>query len=239
MNEKRFVVLITLIFVITILSGALVIVFFYPSIQNVTVFDDFTIESEQLRKKNLELSEQLKTLRTEKEQLLSTQSISKKNLEELKYLEELAGIREVSGEGVIISLSDDQTGQNSLGSNTSICHGSNIRDIINILKIPELEVDGIAVNGVRIHPQTSINCFGDGVTVDTNKLYPPYHISVVGNDEKIINSLKTKTHAPELWKEIDNHTITLEMTRTNILKLPPTRTNPQMQFISPTPHENS
>lgn len=239
MNEKRFLVLITFIFVSTILAGALVVVFFYPRIENGAVFDDFSIESEQLRKKNSELSEQLKTLREEKDTFLSTQLISKKNLEELKKIEEIAGIREVSGEGVIITLDDNEKAQEVLGSNTSVCHGSNIRDIINILRIPELDVTGIAINGIRVHAQTSINCFGDGITVDTNKLFAPYHLSVIGNDEKIINSLKTKTHAPELWKEIDNNILSLEMTRTNILKIPPTRTNPQMQFLTPSPHENS
>lgn len=225
-DKKRFIILLSIIFLITIISAIMASIIFYPRITNLTVFDELSVASEQLAKANIELSDTIQSLRDEKERL-TKQSISKDQREELAALEKRVGIQEITGRGVVITLDDHPDVQNT--DSGALCHGANLRDIINVLQLPELEVKGISINGIRLHMQSTINCFADGTTIDTTKMFTPYNIEVIGNADNIISHLKTRSLLPELWRQIDTSIITLEMTRINRMTLPPTLTRPQSQ----------
>lgn len=200
---------------------------FFPRYENVSIFDELSLAAAGLAKNNMDLSDQIQDLRQEKEDL-GARSLPKVTRTELVLLERQTGIKPIEGRGVKIILDD------SIPSNIEqsvLCQGANIRDVVNILKLPQLEVQGISINGVRLHLQSSINCFADGIALNTTRLFPPYEIHAIGDTEKIINTLKTKTLAPQLWSQIEQDEIEMNLIREDELILPAVTTTPTTRYF--------
>jgi uncharacterized protein YlxW (UPF0749 family) len=108
---------------------------------------------------------------------------------EINNNEIILGVTDVVGEGIIVDLVDDASGEylgEVIDPNdwwTRTIHDNDIVNVINHLKIAGAEA--ISLNGQRITDKSDILCWGVFVELDGVKIPGPFNIKVIGNKEKI------------------------------------------------------
>ena len=104
--------------------------------------------------------------------------------QELKSINNLLGLTELTGEGIVVTVADsEKTNINDENLSSKIVHNTDIIELINELKNSGAEA--IAVNGQRIISTTSINCVGSVITINGEKVNSPFVISAIGNKESL------------------------------------------------------
>ena len=106
--------------------------------------------------------------------------------EKINKYETLLGINDVKGQGIEISLSDNDnySNQNSFASiNTSnyLVHDGNLIAIVNELKAAGAEA--ISINDKRITGSTAITCAGNVIQVNGEKVGSPFIIRAIGQKD--------------------------------------------------------
>lgn len=119
---------------------------------------------------------------------------STQNNEELSELEntikqgnKILGLSEVTGEGIIIKVNDNQEiSLNNLYTdpNESIVHDKDLINIVNNLK--NVGAEAISINGQRIISTSSIECDGNVVMINGEKIAAPFEIKAIGLPESLI-----------------------------------------------------
>jgi len=117
-------------------------------------------------------------------------------------LKEELSLDGVEGEGVKIKLNTIIEDNDNI-DNEVLCFSAYIRDIRNLLELPELSVRGMSINNKRIIYKSTINCVGHGLAVDFKSITQPIEIDIVGDSTKIINVLNTKKYLPLLWHDVE------------------------------------
>lgn len=112
--------------------------------------------------------------------------------EELNRARMQAGMIELTGAGVEVTLSDSKIlakpGENP---NLYVLHDEDVLKVINELKAAGAQA--LSINGQRLMAGSEIRCIGP--TILTNKSYrltPPFIISAVGDQNNMINSLQMR-----------------------------------------------
>lgn len=106
--------------------------------------------------------------------------------EELNQLNKLLGLTEVIGEGIVLTIKDnDGTAIKEMNGdlNKALVHDGDLREVINELKNSGAEA--ISINGQRIVSTTAITCSGAIVTVNGTKLNSPFEIKAIGKIENL------------------------------------------------------
>ena len=115
---------------------------------------------------------------------------------EITSLEIFAGLKEVQGSGVIVTLDDtraiDQIAADAgkYDPNVFVIHDSDILLVINELKAAGAEA--VSVNGQRITSNTEIRCVGPVIQINGIRLTAPFKISAIGSPNTLANSLKLR-----------------------------------------------
>lgn len=137
---------------------------------------------EQLQKNEKELEEK-------RQQVASKSVVSEARETEIKVGNNILGLTEVTGKGVIITLSDNNTGVLDVLTpiENTLIHDEDIRVVINELK--NAGAEAISVNDQRIVNTTAINCDGNVVRINGEKIGSPYTIKAIGLPESIYTSL--------------------------------------------------
>ena len=104
----------------------------------------------------------------------------------------LLGLTEVSGQGLIVTLQDNQSvtaDTISVLDNISyyLVHDEDLRIIVNELK--NAGAEAISINDQRIVPITSITCDGNVILVNNTKLSSPFTIKAIGNSASLSGAL--------------------------------------------------
>ncbi len=109
------------------------------------------------------------------------------NINSIKYS---AGLTDVLGEGVIITLTDSTTESESF-NNSSLVHDSTLLALVNQLKMAGAEA--ISVNDERIVAMSEFICVGPAVRVNGTKLFAPFTIQAVGNPQVLEAAVKSSS----------------------------------------------
>ena len=127
-------------------------------------------------------------------QLEKERTNSTKNNTELTELEntikegnKILGLSEVTGEGIIITVNDNQmVSLNSLfrDPNELIVHDTDLMGIVNELK--NIGAEAISINGQRIVTTSAIECDGSVVMINGEKIAAPFEIKAIGLPEALI-----------------------------------------------------
>jgi len=142
--------------------------------------------------KNKELEAEIARIRETIEKYTSPGSIQaelepiQKDLEKLKIL---AGLTEVHGPGVVITLDDQEKARTARDPEYYLIHYSSILYIINDLRAAGAEA--ITVNNDRVVSTTDIRCAGNIILVNTHRLAPPYEIKAIGNPDLLEEIVRT------------------------------------------------
>ncbi|SFR15786.1 DUF881 domain-containing protein [Desulfoscipio geothermicus] len=112
--------------------------------------------------------------------------------EELDRAREKAGMTQVQGPGVEVTLNDSsKVLQPGANPNLYVLHDEDVLRILNELKAAGAQA--ISINGQRLISTTEVRCIGPTILLNKNqRLSPPFVISAVGHPDTLANSLKMK-----------------------------------------------
>lgn len=128
-----------------------------------------------------------KLQKTENELEKTRENVTNNN-EELKNLEKqikeanvLLGLTDAKGTGVTITLTDGVASSNTLKVEDLLIHNTDLLNVVNELK--NAGAEAIEINGKRIVGTTAINCDGNVITVNEEKVTSPFTINAIGYPE--------------------------------------------------------
>lgn len=137
---------------------------------------------EKLEKKETELEQLRKDVSNSNE---SGKGLSNK----LEKYNLLLGRNDLIGKGVIITLKDGE----SRGIATDvIVHAEDILEVINSLK--NAGAEAISVNNQRIISRTAISCVGNVITINGEKVGPPFVIKAIGLPSQLYGGITMTGH---------------------------------------------
>ncbi len=179
-------------------------------------------EIKKLRDRNTELENKLGK---------GTDAASTLN-KELQETKVIAGLTEVSGSGVQITLTDNI--KEGLAPNDPINLGNYIHDVDIANVVNELKVSGaeaIAVNGQRISTQTAIRCVGSVVHINFVPAAPPYIIQAIGNTNALYGGMNLPQGVLDEIRKVNPAMV--HMDKKSKLVLPAYSGSTQMHFAKP------
>jgi uncharacterized protein YlxW (UPF0749 family) len=94
-----------------------------------------------------------------------------------------AGLTDVKGEGVTVTVSDSINASSDVYNSTFVVHDTTLMQLVNDLKLAGAEA--ISVNDERIVAMTEFFCVGPAVKVNGTKLFAPFTIKAIGVPSKL------------------------------------------------------
>jgi len=138
------------------------------------------------------LTESTKELEEIRKVATQDDTVANAKQEEIKQNDMLLGTYEVNGPGIIITLSDNNTGmlQNGeqvLDFNQLIVHDDDLIQVINALN--NAGAEAISINGQRIVQTTAITCEGNIIKVNGQPVSSPFTIKAIGSSGLLYGSV--------------------------------------------------
>lgn len=124
----------------------------------------------------------------------------------------LAGVTDVSGEGIVVILDDGDT---VLEGSDVLVHDSDILTVVNELKAAGAEA--ISVNGQRIIATTAIRCVGPAIQINYQKVAAPFEIKAIGNAQYLESAMTIKNGVVDVLKK---YGINVSVNRDKKLQVP-------------------
>lgn len=146
------------------------------------LIDEQKISKRLTNKLNKAISKNKKLLKDGKRK-----SETKRLMKRLDNVEFLAGLTDVKGSGVIITLKDaskEDLNMEEEGLSDHIIHYSDVIRVLNILKANGAQA--ISINDERILNTSSIICSGSTISINKNKYVLPYVIKAIGEDQQLL-----------------------------------------------------
>ena len=133
-----------------------------------------------------------KELEKAQENLEETRKKTTKNngeLEEaenqIKQANKINGTTDVTGPGIIITLTDGKSISNTLNPSELIVHYLDILSVVNELK--NAGAEAVSINDQRIVNTTGISCSGNIIDINKEKVGSPFVIQAIGLPEYLAN----------------------------------------------------
>ena len=123
-----------------------------------------------------------------------------------------AGVSDVTGKGIEISIDD----ANSLSGEVNqfmLVHDSTLLSVVNALR--EADAQAISINGERIVADSEILCVGTSIKVNDKKLFAPYTIKAIGNQDKLYTSFINSS----IYKNINTADLLVSVTKTDNIRI--------------------
>lgn len=156
----------------------------------------------QEKDKSISLNEQLKLFEKKQEtfenKLLNSKEteILKNELDKARFV---AGLTDVSGNGIIIKLDDSKKRlEEGINPERAILHDSDLLDIVNILNSSGAQA--ISLNNQRLVSTSEIQCAGPTISVNHVRCAVPFEIKVIGDPDYLIANLETPGNIIDLMK---------------------------------------
>ncbi len=117
--------------------------------------------------------------------------------EELSELNRLSGYTDVKGKGLIITLRDADPSEDD--SSDSIIHDLDLIDVVN--ELFNAGAEAVSINDQRILSTTAINCNGNVVRINNEKIAVPFVIKAIGSPEGLYGTLTRPDGYLDLMKD--------------------------------------
>lgn len=137
-----------------------------------------------------ELGKVEKELEKQRAKATENDETSKNNEKEIKVANTVLGLTDVNGEGVEITLKDNQDITTETATNDIsyyVVHDIDILSVVNELK--NAGAEAISINGERIINTTSITCAGNVAQINGEKVGAPFIIRAIGESETLYEAL--------------------------------------------------
>ena len=154
-----------------------------------------TVKQQRVSTENQRLSEAivaLNQMQAERDALLEQNKALEKTLKEGSFgaeMEELlafAGLTEVTGAGVTVTMNDSSTHSGS-NMNAYLVHAEDLLSVVNELN--GAGAKAVSINGQRMVGQSAITCAGSIVMVNGVRVAAPFEIKAVGDPEVMDSAL--------------------------------------------------
>lgn len=169
--------------------------------------EELQLELGKEKEKNADLYLQLYSAQNElqqyREEAENSSDYARIMSDQLKRSEVLAGLTEVEGEGIILTLTDStwQTDSNTVeGKELLLIHDGDLRQAISELAAAGAEA--YSINGQRVISTTPIRCVGPVITVNEQKMAPPYEISVIGDPKTLEAAVNMRGGLADLFRAV-------------------------------------
>lgn len=138
------------------------------------------------------LQEAEKTLETVRTKATQNTDGSAEKEEQLKKNNMCIGLTDVKGEGITVTMKDNNTvTADSISASDDISlylvHDLDIRTIVNELE--NAGAEAVSINDQRVVSTTSITCEGNVISVNDEKVGSPFVIKAIGNSLKLYSAL--------------------------------------------------
>ena len=181
------------------------------------------------------LKVQLAELRAELDKIqanASTQSGTAKDLQtRIDGLKVVAGLNERTGDGVTITLDDARSTVNAKDIEKSICHNTDLTDIVN--QAWRGGAEAIAVNDERIVGSSSIYCVGSTIMVNGTLMSPPFSVVVIGPQNELLATYDDPTQLRDIKQRRDVYGLGFRVSRATGLRVPPYRGALNVRYATP------
>ena len=107
--------------------------------------------------------------------------------EELKKYNQLLGLTDVKGNGIIITVSDSSNDNPAIDLSSLIVHDADLRNLVN--ELANAGAEAISINDERIVSSTCITCAGNVIQINGNKVGSPFVIKAIGNQESLYGAI--------------------------------------------------
>lgn len=153
----------------------------------------------------------------EKERQNSTQNNKEleQKEEEIKKGNKIIGATDVTGPGVIVTLSDSKKDSSTvLNPNELLVHDVDVLSVINELK--NAGAEAISINDQRLVPTSSILCGGNIIDINGEKVGAPFVIKAIGLPEQL-SALSRQGGYLELLRDAS---VGVELKKSNNIMIP-------------------
>ncbi|MBR5228115.1 MAG: DUF881 domain-containing protein [Clostridia bacterium] len=133
---------------------------------------------------------------------------------ELNAASALAGLVNLKGEGVVITLYDSTTTASDLSIEAGLVHDTDLVAMVTELKAAGAEA--ISINGQRIIATTPIRCVGPTIQINSVKVAAPYYIKAIGNAQYLESALNIRGG---IVSSLRSYGITIEVTRQSDIEI--------------------
>ena len=139
-------------------------------------------------KKLKETDEELEKIKKE----VADMHIDEATQEKIDLYETFLGMTDVKGQGIIVSVSDNdgynkQNSFASINASNYLVHDGNLIAIVNELKAAGAEA--ISINDKRITDRTAITCAGNVIQVNGEKVGSPFVIKAIGQKDLLYGEI--------------------------------------------------
>ncbi len=170
---------------------------------------------EKYENKYRELEKAQEQLEQERQNSTQNNESLEKKEEEIKQGNKMIGLSEVTGPGVIVTLSDSkQEASSVLNPSSLLVHDADVLSVINELK--NAGAEAISINGQRLVPTSSISCGGNIIDINGEKVGAPFEIKAIGLPEQL-SALSRQGGYLEILK---NASIGAELKKSNNITIP-------------------
>mgnify|MGYP004632622541 CR=1 FL=1 len=161
------------------------------------------LKSQVLKMKEKYETEYASLQRAEKELEKERESATSNNSEladlenQIKKANLILGNTDVTGEGIIVTLTDGKGDPSAIDQSNYLVHAENILQVVNEMK--NAGAEAIAINGERIVSTSAISCDGNVIVVNGKKINSPIQISAIGLQE-LLSTLNRPGSTLEYFK---------------------------------------
>lgn len=175
-----------------------------------------------LQKEQNDLKTQLADLRTKLDaiqQAGATQSgIAGDLSRQIQDLQTRSGLSAVSGEGVMVTLDDARLPANANNLEKSICHNTDITDIVNTGW--RAGAEAIAVNGERMVGTSSAYCVGSTIMVNGTLMSPPFSIAMIGVQGQLMSLFDDPRELADIKSRSQANGLIFQVSRQRDVRVP-------------------
>lgn len=158
-----------------------------------TLQQDYKNELEKNEKLLQQIMELQNDLTKYREQVTQSGGVEKILKDELSRAEKIAGLTDVSGSGIIVTLKDGTNTGQGVGelvsdSGYGIVHDSSVLMFLNELRASGAEA--LSINDERILATSEIRCAGPTISINNTKIAAPFEIKAIGDPDILESALK-------------------------------------------------
>ncbi len=153
---------------------------------------------ENMESETAALQAEIKSTRARIEEVQANQAedqaLTSAMSETLAELNARAGLMEMVGQGLVITLDDNSVGAELAQKNNPSTYNAasyivHDRDILYLIRAIAGVAEAISVNDIRVVDSTAIRCVGTVILVNASRLAPPYEIRAIGDIEALSAAL--------------------------------------------------
>lgn len=148
--------------------------------------DNVLKEQENNKKLSRELQSKLDELENLRKTTASNSEEAQALETQLTELNRLLGYTDVTGKGLVITLQDADASSNGY-TNDNLVHDLDLVDIVN--ELFNAGAEAVSINDQRITTSTAINCNGNVVRINNEKVSVPFVIKAIGSPEGLYGTM--------------------------------------------------